>query len=206
MPAMAAASGPARPLAPPPFAEDSMAGACAAPRFLPEEVPHASLRAIFAFAQGPLPGGRVPCWTVHVVSGAACDALREHLALAALEPFADGAKRMGPGPVHGFGLFGAPHVAFVCVSGKSGLCEAAEAGMYVQRLVLAMAPHGVAACVQTAPMPCAQALQETLGLGPRERLLLALAFGYPDLDAPARPARLLPPDAAAQVQTVFHRS
>lgn len=53
--------------------------------FLPREVPQDTLRAIFTLAQCAPSNCNTQPWVVHVVSGAACDALRLSLSQAALD-------------------------------------------------------------------------------------------------------------------------
>lgn len=57
-------------------------------RFLPNEVPHGILRAIFALAQCAPSNCNTQPWLVQVMSGAACNDLRQRLAQAALDPTA----------------------------------------------------------------------------------------------------------------------
>jgi nitroreductase len=54
--------------------------------FLPRPVPQDLLRAIFTLAQCAPSNCNTQPWSVQVVSGAACEALRQRLARAALDP------------------------------------------------------------------------------------------------------------------------
>lgn len=82
-----------------------------------------------------------------------------------------------------FEFFGAPHVAFVFMPSHFGLREAADVGMYVQSVLLAMTALGVGACPQTALGFMANPIRSALGVDDSEKLLLGISFGYPDTDA-----------------------
>lgn len=84
-----------------------------------------------------------------------------------------------------FRFFDAPHAAFIFLPEWAGMREAADVGMYVQSLMLALTANGLASCAQGALSHYADAVHRELAVGPELRLLFGLAFGYPD---PAHPA------------------
>lgn len=101
-----------------------------------------------------------------------------------------------------FEFFGAPHVAFVFLPEPGGIREAADLGMYVQTLMLAMAAHGVASCPQTALSFFPAIVREELGVSPELRLLLGISFGYEDPEVPANACRTPRAELAEAVR--FH--
>lgn len=89
-----------------------------------------------------------------------------------------------------FTFFGAPHAAFVFLPEPFGLREAADCGIYVQTLMLAMSAHGLASCPQTSLSLHPGIVRDVLGIGPENRLLLGISFGYEDPDAAANNCRI----------------
>lgn len=205
--------------------------------FLPSPVPQQTLEAIFTLAQCAPSNCNTQPWVVHVVSGAACENLRQRLSEAALDPTAhapdhpydgkysgvyrerqqdaaaqlhgamniareDRASRMRS-MLRNFSFFGAPHVAFVFLPEPFGLREAADCGMYVQTLMLAMAAHGIASCPQTSLSFHPAIVRAALNVPPGERLLLGISFGYEDPDADANDCRM--GRAALEDSVAFHR-
>jgi nitroreductase len=101
-----------------------------------------------------------------------------------------------------FTFFDAPHVAFLFLPEPFGLREAADLGMYAQTLMLAMTAHGLGSCPQTSLSFHAQFIRETLGIDALNKLLFGIAFGHPDMAAPANRCAT---DRASVADTVtFH--
>ena len=204
--------------------------------FLPSPVPQQTLEAIFTLAQCAPSNCNTQPWVVHVVSGEACENLRQRLSEAALDPTAhapdhpydgkysgvyrerqqdaaaqlhsamniareDRASRMRS-MLRNFSFFGAPHVAFVFLPEPFGLREAADCGMYVQTLMLAMAAHGIASCPQTSLSFHPAIVRSALNVPRGERLLLGISFGYEDPDADANNCRM--GRAALEDSVAFH--
>lgn len=88
-----------------------------------------------------------------------------------------------------FRFFDAPHAAFIFLPEWAGMREAADAGMHAQTLMLALAAHGLGSCAQGALSHHAPLVHRELGVGEDMRLLMGIAFGYPDPDHPANAAR-----------------
>lgn len=84
-----------------------------------------------------------------------------------------------------FSFFGAPHAAFLLIPEWAGYREAVDCGIYAQSLMLSLTAHGLASCAQGALSHYANVVHEHLGLGPDLRLLIGIAFGYPDENHPA---------------------
>lgn len=84
-----------------------------------------------------------------------------------------------------FSFFGAPHAAFLLMPEWAGYREAVDCGIYAQSLMLSLTAHGLASCAQGALSHYANVVHEQLGIGPDLRLLIGIAFGYPDDSHPA---------------------
>jgi nitroreductase len=98
-----------------------------------------------------------------------------------------------------FDAFGAPHAAFLFLPEGFDLREAADLGGYAQSLMLAMAAQGIGSCAQGALSLFPDLVRAELGLDPGPRLMMGIAFGWPDPDHPANAARTSRDEAA-----VFH--
>ncbi|PIE37622.1 MAG: nitroreductase [Gammaproteobacteria bacterium] len=83
-----------------------------------------------------------------------------------------------------FEFFGAPHVAFIFMPAAFGIREAADVGMYIQTLLLAMHGAGLGACPQTSLGFLSDPVREQLDIDTDEKLLIGISFGYPDPHAP----------------------
>lgn len=88
-----------------------------------------------------------------------------------------------------FRFFDAPHAALVFVPDWAGMREAADCGMYVQSLLLALTAHGIGSCVQAALSRYAEPVREILSIDRRHRLLLGISFGFENVDHPANTAQ-----------------
>jgi nitroreductase len=93
-------------------------------------------------------------------------------------------------------------VAFFFMAPGFGLREAADIGMYVQTLMLALTAHGLGSCAQGAISHYAGAVKRELGVTDDLICLFGLSFGYPDL---AHPSVAAITDRASLSETVtFH--
>ncbi|NWK98598.1 nitroreductase [Sphingobium lactosutens] len=77
-------------------------------------------------------------------------------------------------------LFDAPHAAFFFMPRYFGLREAADIGLYVQTLMLALTAHGLGSCPQGAISHFSGALKRELGVSDDLICLFGLSFGNPD--------------------------
>ncbi|MEU9130575.1 nitroreductase [Kitasatospora sp. NPDC048540] len=87
-------------------------------------------------------------------------------------------------------FFGAPQVALLCVPAFAGARIAADAGMYAQTFLLALAARGLGGVAQTTVGFYADTVRATLGLPDDHRLLFGMSFGYPDEAWAARTGRM----------------
>lgn len=99
------------------------------------------------------------------------------------------------------GFYGAPHAAFLFVTGDGGPRLAADAGTYLQTLLLAMAAYGVASCPQGLLSFYADTARDQLGVD-EGKLLVGISFGYADENAPVN--QVTTSRAALEVTTTFH--
>jgi nitroreductase len=101
-----------------------------------------------------------------------------------------------------FQFFDAPHAAFIFMPAWAGMREAADCGMFVQSLMLALTAHGLASCAQGSLSHHAAIVRDLLGVSGDLKLLFGLAFGYEDAAHPANATRTL--RAPIDETTVFH--
>ncbi|WP_435172283.1 nitroreductase [Actinacidiphila sp. bgisy145] len=99
------------------------------------------------------------------------------------------------------GFYGAPHAAFLFVTGDGGPRLAADAGAYLQTLLLAMTGYGVASCPQGLLSFYADTVRDQLGVD-EGKLLVGISFGYADENAPVN--RVATGRAALEATTTFH--
>ncbi len=102
-----------------------------------------------------------------------------------------------------FRFFDAPHAAFILMPDWAEIREAADCGMYVQTLMLAMTAYGIASCAQGALGHYAAVVRDVLNIPDDLRLLYGISFGYEDPQHPANDVRTS--RAALEETTVFHR-
>ncbi|MEV0259630.1 nitroreductase [Streptomyces sp. NPDC050732] len=98
-------------------------------------------------------------------------------------------------------FYGAPHAAFLFVTGDGGPRLAADVGAYLQTLLLAMAAYGVASCPQGLLSFYADTVRNELDVT-EGRLLVGVSFGYADESAPVN--RVTAGRAALEATTAFH--
>ncbi|MDA2803445.1 nitroreductase [Nocardiopsis suaedae] len=98
-------------------------------------------------------------------------------------------------------FYGAPHAAFLFVTGDGGPRLAADVGAYMQTLLLAMAAYGVDSCPQGLLSFYADTVREELGVT-GGRLLVGVSFGYADESAPVN--RVVTGRAGLGATTAFH--
>ncbi|MFF8285962.1 nitroreductase [Streptomyces albus] len=99
------------------------------------------------------------------------------------------------------GFYGAPHAAFLFVTGDGGPRLAADVGAYMQTLLLAMTAYGVASCPQGLLSFYADSVRGELGVD-GGKLLVGISFGYADESAPVN--RITTERAALEETTSFH--
>jgi nitroreductase len=88
-----------------------------------------------------------------------------------------------------FELFGAPHVAIITVAKEQEVYGAVDAGIYIGTLLLAAQSLGIAAIPQAALARYAPFLREYFDIDESRNVLLAISFGYADLDHPVNSYR-----------------
>ncbi|MEP6867567.1 MAG: nitroreductase [Novosphingobium sp.] len=86
-------------------------------------------------------------------------------------------------------LFDAPHAAFFFMPRYFGLREAADVGMYVQTLMLALTAHGLGSCAQGSLSHYGAVLRRELRVDDDLICLFGLSLGYPDETHPSTNAR-----------------
>ncbi len=100
-------------------------------------------------------------------------------------------------------FYGAPHVAMIFAPSTAEARIAADVGIYLQTLLLAMTAHGIASCPQGLLSFYADTVRNELGVDSGRRLLVGVAFGYADDAAPVNGLRV--PRADLTETTRFHR-
>ncbi|MEU6407536.1 nitroreductase [Microbispora sp. NPDC046933] len=98
-------------------------------------------------------------------------------------------------------FYGAPHVAFLFVTGDGGPRLAADVGAYMQTLLLAMTAYGVDSCPQGLLSFYADTIRGELGIT-TGKLLVGISFGYADESAPVN--QVTTRRAALETTTAFH--
>ncbi|MEU5950719.1 nitroreductase [Streptomyces sp. NPDC047525] len=98
-------------------------------------------------------------------------------------------------------FYGAPHVAFLFVTGDGGARLAADVGAYMQTLLLAMTAYGVDSCPQGLLSFYADTVRAGLGVT-GGKLLVGVSFGYGHEAAPVN--RVTTERAALDATTAFH--
>ena len=207
--------------------------------YLPQQVEEEKLQHIFQLAGRAPSNCNVQPWHCHVLSGAACENMRDKLCAEAranpmstadfefsgkfIGPYRDrqicaaiglwekqGVERKDKAMrdwswMRNFQLFDAPHVAFVFLENNFNeeLRIAADVGMYVQTLMLAMTDAGLGCCAQTSLSFYPHLVRRELGVNDNYKLLLGISFGYADNSDPANEFRT--DRAPLNETTVFHR-
>ncbi|MFE9118848.1 nitroreductase family protein [Streptomyces sp. NPDC007172] len=98
-------------------------------------------------------------------------------------------------------FYGAPHAAFLFVHGDGGARLAADAGAYLQTLLLAMTAYGVDSCPQGLLSFYADTVRTELGVT-EGKLLVGISFGHADEAAPVN--RVRTERAPVGSTTAFH--
>jgi nitroreductase len=99
-------------------------------------------------------------------------------------------------------FYGAPHVAMLFAPAETEARIAADMGIYMQTLLLAMEAHGIASCPQALLSFYADTVRAELGVAER-KLLVGIAFGYADESAAVNTLRV--PRAELAETTRFRR-
>lgn len=100
-------------------------------------------------------------------------------------------------------FYGAPHVAMIFAPSTAEARIAADVGIYLQTLLLAMTAHGIASCPQGLLSFYADTVRAELGVDDGRKLLVGVAFGYADETAAVNGLRV--PRAKLTETTRFHR-
>lgn len=98
-------------------------------------------------------------------------------------------------------FYGAPHAAFLFVTGDGGARLAADVGAYMQTLLLAMTAYGVDSCPQGLLSFYADTVRTELSVTDG-LLLLGISFGYAEESAPVN--RVTTERAPLEATTAFH--
>ncbi|MEH6375541.1 nitroreductase [Streptomyces sp. KLMMK] len=98
-------------------------------------------------------------------------------------------------------FYGAPHAAFLFVTGDGEARLAADVGAYMQTLLLAMTAYGVDSCPQGLLSFYADTVRSELGVT-EGKLLVGISFGYADASAPVN--RVTTGRAPLETTTAFH--
>ncbi|WP_363736084.1 MULTISPECIES: nitroreductase [unclassified Sphingobium] len=88
-----------------------------------------------------------------------------------------------------FEFFDAPHAAFLFVPDWALSREIADCGLYAQTLMLGLTALGIASCPQGALGYYPDIVRSELGIGPDQRLLYGISFGFEDMSVAANAAR-----------------
>ena len=99
-------------------------------------------------------------------------------------------------------FYGAPHVAMLFAPAETEARIAADMGIYMQTLLLAMEAHGMASCPQALLSFYADTVRAELGVDQR-KILIGIAFGYADESAAVNTLRV--PRADLAETTRFRR-
>lgn len=100
-------------------------------------------------------------------------------------------------------FFDAPHAVFIFTPAEFGEREAVDLGIYAQTLMLALTAHGLASCAQGALGLYPDIVRDHLGVGPDNKLIFGISFGYEDPAIDANRARVGRAPLTASV--TFHR-
>lgn len=98
-------------------------------------------------------------------------------------------------------FYGAPHAAFLFVTGDGGARLAADVGAYMQTLLLVMTAYGLSSCPQGLLSFYADTIRAELGVTGGQ-LLVGISFGYADEAAPVN--HVTTERAALEAVTTFH--
>ncbi len=92
-------------------------------------------------------------------------------------------------PMEMFRFFDAPVAVMVWVERSMGDYSTFDAGLFVQTLMLSAVNEGLGTCAERSVILFSNQIREFLELPESKKLLLGLALGYPDPDAPINSAR-----------------
>ncbi len=170
------------------------------------------LKSVFEYAQNAPSGKNGQPWEVYVLTGPKLEALREkcvealrarHIApmnndrdsKAVNARAAELTRGMGPfarkqgwslGAIvmHSLRFFDAPAAAVICADKPIMAFNTLDLGSFAQTLCLSALGHGLGTCVLGYPLIVEPAIREFLELPDDRAILLTVAMGYPDPDAP----------------------
>lgn len=88
-----------------------------------------------------------------------------------------------------FGFFGAPNGIIIYIDRKLGPYSILDVGIVLQTLLLAAHGHGLGACPEAAVISYPDILRSVLGIPDSKQIVVGVAVGYPDPDAPINQLR-----------------
>lgn len=88
-----------------------------------------------------------------------------------------------------FGFYGAPHEIYLFQDGSLSLWSLFDMGLFAQSLMLAARAKGLGTVPQAFATDYAQYIKEFLGIPKTKRLVIGIAIGYPDMQAPENAVR-----------------
>ncbi len=92
-------------------------------------------------------------------------------------------------PLEMFRFFDAPAAIIVWVERSMGDYSTFDAGLFVQTLMLSAVNEGLGTCAERSVILFSDKIRELLELPESKKLLLGLAIGYPEAEAPINSAR-----------------
>jgi nitroreductase len=92
-------------------------------------------------------------------------------------------------PLEMFRFFDAPAAIIVWVERSMGDYSTFDAGLFVQTLMLSAVNEGLGTCAERSVILFSDQIREFLNIPQSKKLLLGLAVGYPDPEAPINSAR-----------------
>ncbi len=180
--------------------------------FLKTPIAPEILKSVFEYATQAPSGKNGQPWEVYVLTGAKLDALREksldalhHRHTAAMnneraseavkaraaeltvgmKPFtAEQGWSFGGIIKRSLSYFDAPAAAIICADKPINAFNTLDLGSFAQTLCLSALGHGLSTCVLGYPLIVEPAIREFLALPEDRAILLTVAIGYPDPDAP----------------------
>ena len=86
-------------------------------------------------------------------------------------------------------FFGAPAGIFVYIDRELGPYSILDVGIVLQTLLLAAKAYGLGTCTEAAVVTRPEVLREVLGIPESKLIVIGVAIGYPDMEAPVNQFR-----------------
>lgn len=83
-----------------------------------------------------------------------------------------------------FEFYGAPCAVFLFMDGSLGEWSVFDMGLFAQNLILAAHSLGLGSCLQASVTGYAREIKSFLGVAESKKLVICIALGYPDEEAP----------------------